>query len=406
MKKNIVTTLLLIGLAGGGYAIWAATKPKTETPAAATGGSSKGAASVHTVAVERQPIPIHLDAVGAVEADQSVAIRSEVSGVLQKINFREGDLVKAGQLLFQIDPSAPQAEVEKARANLARDQATLAEARAQAQRLAPLAEKEYVTRQEYAQAAAQEAAASATVRADEAALKAAQILLQRTRIHSPIAGRAGVLNIKPGNLVSPSAQEPLVVINGVQSVMVAFSIPQQHLQEIRTRRRDAELAVEIRHEANAEVLTHGTLALVDNAVDPQTGTIKLKARVPNAAETIWPGELVAVRLILGIEENALVVPETAVQPGQQGPFVYVADGGKARMQTIEVARQAGTQIIVSSGLEAGQQVIVNAPKNLRPGGAIKIAEDRKATNAGTEKSGTKELADRSSAISDGSSGKP
>lgn len=375
MKKTIAMTLLLTGLVGAGYTIWGATKPKTET---LTGSSPKGSTSVYTMAVEQQAIPLFLDAVGTVEADQSVAIRPEVGGVLQKIHFREGDLVKAGQLLFQIDPSVPQADVEKARATLARDQATLAEARAQAQRLAPLAEKEYITRQEYAQAAAQEATAAATVRADEAALKTAQILLERTQIYSPIAGRAGVLNIKLGNLVNPTTSESLVLINGVQSVMVVFSIPQQHLQSIRTRQRDTGLTVEIRHEVNAEVLTKGTLVLVDNTVDPQTGTIKLKARIPNPAETIWPGELVAVRLIMGIEENVLVVPETAVQPGQEGSFVYVADGGKARMQTIEVARQAGTQIIVSGGLEAGQQVIVNAPKNLRPGGAIKIMNNPQA----------------------------
>lgn len=397
MKKNIVVTAVIVAaLAGGGYGIWRATKPKTDVPAAtgAGGGSSKGPATVRTVSVETRPLPILLDAVGTVEADQSVAIRSEVNGVLQRINFREGDLVKAGQLLFQIDASAPQAEVEKARANLARDQATLAEARAQTHRLAPLAEKEYVTRQEYAQAAAQEEAASATVRADEAALTTVQIMLQRTRIHSPISGRAGVLNTKLGNLVSSSAQEPLVVINGVQSVMVAFSIPQQHLQEIRTRRSAGELTVEIRHEANADVLTTGTLALVDNAVDPLTGTIKLKARVPNQTEMIWPGELVAVRLILGIEENALVIPEAAVQPGQQGSFVYVADNGKARMQQIVIARQVGAQIVVASGLAAGEQVIVNAPQNLRPGGAIQLQDTTKAGAARDDKGAAKDPAAR------------
>lgn len=401
MKKKIIVTILIVAaLIGGGYAIWLATKPKTDVPAStAGGGGSKGPASVRTVTVETRPLPILLDAVGTVEADQSVAVRSEVNGVLQKINFREGDLVKAGQLLFQIDPSAPQAEVEKARANLARDQATLAEARAQTRRLAPLAEKEYVTRQEYAQATAQEEAASATVRADEAALTAVQIALQRTRIHSPISGRAGVLNTKLGNLVSSSAQEPLVVINGVQSVMVAFSIPQQHLQEIRTRRSGGELTVEIRHEANSEVLAKGSLVLLDNAVDPLTGTIKLKARVPNEAEKIWPGELVAVRLILGVEENALVVPEAAVQPGQQGTFVYVADNGKARMQPIVVARQVGNQMAVASGLEAGQQVIINAPQNLRPGSAIQMMDATRAAKAapGDEKGGVKERTGRASA---------
>ncbi len=366
MKKTIITILIILGAIAAGAAVWYITKPKTE---GMDGGPDKRAAKamqVHTVPVATAAVPIVLDAVGTVEADQSVAVRAEVSGVLQKIAFREGDLVKAGQLLFQIDASLPQAEVDKARANLARDQASAKEARAQASRLESLVAKEYVTQQEYALAVAQEQAANATVRADQAALKSVQAQLGYARITSPISGRAGILNIKQGNLVSAASATPLVTINATRPVMVSFSVPQQQLQAAREGQRQHPLAVEVRRDAKDEVLTKGTLAFIDNTVDTQTGTIRMKARIPNQDEIIWPGELVSLRLILGVQQDALVIPEAAIQLGQNGSFVYALVDGKAHVQAIKVARQLGSQVVVADGLDAGQQVIINPPSNLRP----------------------------------------
>lgn len=380
MKKPIIATMIVLGLVAAGYAVWVITKPKTDASSTAgagpggggPGGRPRGPAMVRTVPVKTESVPILLDAVGTVEAEQSVAVRAEAAGTLQKIFFREGDFVKAGQLLFQIDAAVPQADVERARANLARDRATLAEARAQARRLAPLAQKEYVTRQEYAQAVAQEQAAVATARANQAELKSAQIQLGRTRIHAPIAGRVGALTTKQGNLVSANSPEPLVTINATKPVLVAFSTAQQNLQEIRTRDRGEPLEVQIRRNADEPVLTSGKLAFIDNAIDPQTGTIKLKARVANENEVIWPGELVAVRLILGQQDNAIVVPEAAVQPGQQGSFVYLVENGKAKMQPVSVARQVDAKAVIAKGLKPGQQIIINAPQNLRPGAPVQL----------------------------------
>ena len=335
------------------------------------------ALAVHTVAVISAAVPVLLDAVGTVESEQSVAVRAEVSGLLKKVNFREGDLVKVGQLIFQIEASALQAEVERVRANLARDQAAWEEALAQVKRLEPLAAKEYVTQQEFAQAVAQERAAHATVQADQAALKSAQVQLGYAGINAPISGRAGILNIKQGNLVSAASTTPLVVINGTQPVMVAFSVPQQQLQEIRDGQRKRPLTVEVRRNAPDKILTTGTLAFIDNAVDTQTGTIRLKARIPNHNEILWPGELVALRLISSVQQGALVVPETAVQAGQTGPFVYLVTEGKAQVQPITVARQVGDQVVIASGVTVGQQVIVNAPKNLRPDSAVEMVDTKK-----------------------------
>jgi RND family efflux transporter MFP subunit len=380
MKKSFIAGLVLLVLIAAGVAVWFATKPKTEGMEGGPDKRAGRATPVRMVAATTAAVPIVLDAVGTVEADQSVAVRAEVNGVLQKINFREGDLVQAGQVLFQIDASLPQAEVEKARANLARDQAAAEEARAQARRLESLVAKEYVTQQEYAQAVAQERAATATVNADQAALKSMQVQLGYARITAPISGRAGILNIKQGNLVSAASATPLVVINATRPVMVAFSVPQQQLQDIRDQQRKHTLAVEVRRDARDEVLTKGTLAFIDNAVDTQTGTIRMKARIPNQDEIIWPGELVTLRLILGVQQDALVVPEAALQIGQNGSFVYAVVDGKAHMQPIKVARQMGNQVVVADGLVAGDQVIVSPPSNLRPEGAVEMlgASDGKA----------------------------
>jgi RND family efflux transporter MFP subunit len=376
MKKSTIAILVVSGVVAAGVAIWFATMPKTE----GMGGPDKRTAKpvqVRTAVVATGAVPVVLDAVGTVEADQSVAVRAEVSGVLQKIAFREGDMVKAGQLLFQIDPGVPQAEVDKAHANLARDQAAANEAQAQAHRLQSLASKEFVTQQEYAQAMAQEQAAIATVRADQAALKSVQLQLAYSRITSPISGRAGILNIKPGNLVSATSTTPLVTINATRPVMVSFSVPQQQLQAIREQQGKHALAVEVRLDAKGEVLAKGTLAFIDNAVDTLTGTIRMKARIPNQDEIIWPGELVSLRLVLGVQQDALIIPESAIQLGQNGSYVYALVDGKAHMQPVKVARQVGSQIVIAEGLDAGQQVILSPPNTLRPESPVELAGAKK-----------------------------
>lgn len=376
MKKIIIAILLVSGLVGTGAAIWYFTLPQTEETG--KGGDKRAAkpTPVRVATVARSAVPIVLDAVANAEAEQSVAVRAEVGGVLQKIYFREGDPVKAGQLLFQLEAAQARAEADKAHANLLRDQAAANEARAQMQRLQPLAEMEYVTRQEYAQAVAQEQAATATVRADRAALQAAQVQLAHARISAPISGRAGILNVKQGNLLSANQATPLVTINATDVLLAAFSVPQQHLQAIREARRKGPLAVEVRREAGQQLLGTGTLAFIDNAVDAASGTIRLKARVPNRDEAIWPGELLALRLILGVQTDALVVPETALKLGQSGAYVYVLADGKVHLQPVKVARQLGAQVVIAEGLREGQQVIVNVPGNLRPGAAVEVMADK------------------------------
>lgn len=333
------------------------------------------AIAVRTVTVQIQPMPVIVEAVGTVEPAHSVQVRAQVNGVLEEVLFREGDNVQKGQLLFRIDDRALRAGLDQATATLARDQAELQEAQAQRARLKPLAEREYITRQEYAQAVASAQALTATVQADRAQVDAARVQLGYCAIRAPIAGRSGSLAVKEGNLVSVGAATPLVVINSVQPVQVAFNIPQQYLREVRSRVESSKLRVLISREQKSGTVAEGEVIFIDNTVNLQTGTVLLKARVPNQDETLWPGEFIVARLVLNVEPNAVVVPAGAVQPGQDGPFVYVMEEAKARLQPVKVSRQVESLAVIEEGLQGGEQVIVEIPYDLAPGKTIKVASE-------------------------------
>ncbi|MGH8653145.1 MAG: efflux RND transporter periplasmic adaptor subunit [Gammaproteobacteria bacterium] len=333
------------------------------------------AIAVKTVAVKIQPMPVAVEAVGTVEPEHSVQVRAQVNGVLEEVLFREGDNVQKGQLLFRIDDRGLRAGLEQAKATLARDQAQLLETQAQRARLKPLAEREYITRQEYAQAVASAQALAATVKADRAQVDAARVQLGYCAIRAPIAGRSGSLAAKEGNLVNAAAATPLVIINSIQPVQVAFNIPQQYLQEVLGRAGSSKLRVAISREQRGGAVAEGEVVFIDNTVNPQTGTVLLKARVPNKDETLWPGEFIVAHLILKVELNAVVVPAAAVQPGQEGSFVYVVEEAKARLQPVAVSRQVEGLAIIEKGLQGGEEVITELPYDLAPGKAVKVLDE-------------------------------
>jgi RND family efflux transporter MFP subunit len=311
------------------------------------------ALAVETATVNVQPMPVYLDAVGQVQSEHSVQIRPQVSGVLRKVYFHEGDEVKNGQKLFLIDPSQYQTALTAARAEYEYD-------KQQAKRLQPLAGKEYVTTQEYddARATADQALAK---------LQQAQINLAYTDIRAPISGRTGSLGAKAGNLVAPGDSTSLVTINQMQPILVQYTLPQQNLSELRRYQAQHRIRIFITHEDGSGNLGEGDLVFVDNAVNTDTGTIMLKARVPNAHEQLWPGQYVGVRTRLTMQPEAVVVPQSAVETGQNGNFVYLIEQGKAVVRDVKVDRQVGDLAVIADGLKAGETVVTRAPRNLRPG---------------------------------------
>ena len=403
--KRLSMLLIFVALGAavwGGYWYWqqpasgasADGKSGAKTGKGEKGKGKRGAAGpvlVSVVDVKRQPMPGVISTTGTVESEHTVAVRPQVNGVLEAVMFKEGDRVRQGQVLFRIDARPMRASVEQARAALARDQAQLAQAQAQETRLKPLSEKEYITRQEYELAATSAKSSEATVAANRAALEQAQLQLSYASITAPISGRTGSLSVKPGNIVNAGAGgAPLVVINSMQPILVSLSVPQRQLDDVRRAWNTPELKVEISPNPNAPAIAQGQLVFIDNTVNPTTGTIVLKARVKNEKEELWPGQFVAARIVLRMEQDALVLPEAAVQPGQDGPFVYVVKDGRAQPVNITVDRQIGEFIVVSKGLSGNERIIREAPPTLVAGAQVTVrGEGGEPSKIGGERKGGK-----------------
>lgn len=331
--------------------------------------------------------PVLLSAVGNVVSPHTVNVRTQVTGTLKDVFFTEGDSVQAGQKLFQIDPAPYEAALAQARAQLAIDRASLAAAKAQYERMKPLIDKEYVTSQEYDNARAAADGGAARLLADQAAVKTAEINLAYTTIRAPIAGRTGSVSAKSGNLVNSNDAKPLVVLNEIDKVQVQFAIPQDDLPAVHRALAKGPLPVAVYGDDADKALAEGRLVFVENTVDTSTGTVMLKAEVDNHAHALWPGQFVTVRATLAVEPAALLVPETAVQPGAEGQYVFVVgDDHKAALRTVTVDRQVGADVVVAGGLKAGETIIARAPHNLQPGTTVISADTaRAAARAATAK---------------------
>jgi multidrug efflux system membrane fusion protein len=325
-----------------------------------------------TVAIaERRTVPFELAATGTVEPIQTVAVQAQVSGVLQRVAFREGDEVKRGQVLFQLDPRPYRAAFEQASALLSRDRAQAVNAAQEAKRYESLVEKEFVTSQQYDQVRTTAAAAQATVAGSQAAVDQARLNLQYATIRAPISGRTGSLLIREGNLVRANSTEPLVKINQLRPILVRFAVPANNLPLIQTHAAK-DLVVRAEPSGGGDP-SEGTLTFVDNAVDSTTGTILLKGRFPNDDRSLWPGGFVNVRLQLYVEPDALVIPAAAVVSGQQGSFVFVIQqDSSASTKAVTVNRTAGDFAIVSGDVQPGDRVVVDGQLRLRQGSKVQI----------------------------------
>ncbi|HSC30289.1 MAG TPA: efflux RND transporter periplasmic adaptor subunit [Gemmatimonadaceae bacterium] len=321
--------------------------------------------------VEKRDVPYEIDATGTIEPMQTVSVSAQVGGILTHIDFKEGDDVKQGQVLFQIDPRPFQAALQQARAGLAKDSAQLTTALQDEQRFAQLVQKDYVTQQQYDQAKANALSSKATVNADEALVETAQLNLEYATIRSPIAGRAGAILLKEGNLVHAGGT-PLVVINQIRPIMARFAVSAIHLPRIRKYQSDT-LSVVAQPASGLGAPSRGMLSFLDNAVDTTTGTIMMKARFSNTDAVLWPGEFVNVALELYVEKGAVVVPTTAVVQGQSGTAVFtVNDSGVAEQRPVQVERTAGDMSIIEKGLTPGQTVVTDGQLRITDGTKVQI----------------------------------
>jgi membrane fusion protein, multidrug efflux system len=329
------------------------------------------AVPVTVATVEQRAVPFELAATGTVEPIQTVAVQAQVGGILNRVAFKEGDEVKQGQVLFQLDARPYQAALAQAQALLARDRAQATNAAQDVKRYEALVEKQYVTTQQFDQVKTTAAANEATLAGSQAAVDQARLNLQYATIRAPISGRTGSLLVREGNLLRSNASEPLVVINRLRPILVRFAVPANNLPLIQEH-LGKNVVVRAGPSGGGD-LNEGTLSFVDNAVDSSTGTILLKGRFPNDDGSLWPGGFVDVRLQLYIEPNALVVPAAAVVNGQQGSFVFVIQpDSSASTKAVTVSRTEGDLAIVQGDVQPGDRVVVDGQLRLRQGSKVQI----------------------------------
>ena len=362
--------LLVLLLAGGGawlrHRSMAAEKPAATAPPPVV---------ATTVRVQQRDMPITLTGVGTVSALQSVTVRARIDGQLDKVGFIEGQDVKEGQLLAQIDPRTLQAQLAQILAQKAKDQAQLQNARRDLQRYTDLIRQDAATQQTLDTARAQVAQLEAALQSDDAQINFARVQLSYTRITAPISGRVGARLVDPGNIVHAADPNGLVVINQIDPIAVVFTLPEDAFQNInRALRASPQPLTVLAYARNGEeMLGQGSLILLNNQIDTSSGTVQLKARFPNAEHKLWPGQYVNARLVLGQRRQALTVPAGVVQRGPNGVYAYVVDADNtARMQPIQVADIQDGVAVIEHGLSAGQRVVLDGQYKLKAG--LRVAE--------------------------------
>ena len=373
-RRFVIFGLLLAVLVGAGLATYFVTDGRAKE---GKNSKAKGPPPVPVMvaAVQQQTVPVRLHAIGNVEAFSTVAVKARVGGQILEVNFREGQPVKKGEILFRIDPRPFEAALRQAEANALRDRAGRDQARSQAKRYQELLDKNFISKEAYAQIRTNAETAEATAKASQAALENARLALEYCTIRSSLDGYVGRALLQAGNVVRADDAAPLVVINQVRPIYVNFGIPEQHLPGVRRYMAAGPLGVEVVPVDAQQGAPRGTLIFVDNAVDPSTGTIRLRAQFDNADAALWPGQFVNVSVRLHEQADALVVPATAVQTGPEGQYVYViGDDLVADVRRITVQRTDGERAIVEKGLAKGERVVTRGQLRLGPKVRVQIAK--------------------------------
>ncbi|MSQ54060.1 MAG: efflux RND transporter periplasmic adaptor subunit [Betaproteobacteria bacterium] len=376
--KAVAAAVAVAVLAGAGAAIY------YRGDAADKGKDKKGAAAavpVSVIAAQQKTVPVRVQAIGNVEAFSTVSLKARVDGQILEVTSREGQEVKKADVLFRIDPRPFEASLRQAEANALRDAAARDQARSQERRYLELLEKNFVSKEAYAQIRTNADTAEATAKASQAALENARLNLEYCTIRSPIDGFVGKVLLQMGNLVKANDTGALVVINQVKPVYTNFAVPEQELSVIRKYMSAGPLAVEVSAPKSDAPAVVGRLVFVDNAVDQTTGTIRMRAQFDNADTALWPGQFVNVSLRLYDEENAVIIPSRTLQTGPVGQFVYVImPDMTAQVRKVTVSRNEGEFAVVAAGIKAGEQVVIRGALRLSAGAKVTItAEGGKAS---------------------------
>jgi membrane fusion protein, multidrug efflux system len=401
-----ITVLVLVAMLATTACNTASKEADGPTPGKGKGGrrGDGGPVPVLVTTVQQKDVPINIDVIGNVEAYSTISVKAQVGGQLTYVGFQEGDFVKKNDHLFTIDPRPYQAALNQAKANLARDNAALTQAqanlakdmanakyaRAEAGRYEELVGQGIVSKEQADQIGSNADALGQSVAADKAAIESAkaqivastaavenaQVQMSYTTIQSPIDGRTGNLAVKQGNIVAPNTTE-LMTITELQPIYVTFSIPEAQLPDVKKYMAQGKLPVFASPQDDNTQQERGVLTFIDNTVDPTTGTIKLKGTFENMNKTLWPGEFVRVTLRLTMRPNAVVVPNQAVQTGQDGQFVYVVKEDRTvEMRPVVTGARVDQELVVDQGLEPGETVVTEGQLRLTPGSRVQIQGGR------------------------------
>jgi RND family efflux transporter MFP subunit len=370
IRKGIVRILLSATVAVAGIGAWYAARGQTaaagETSSAGHAAKA-GAVAVRTVTATRKDVPVELQAAGTVVPLRAVDIRPQTSSILRAVHVREGQTVSAGELLFTLDDRNDRAALDKARAQLARDRATLADLERQHRRALDLAAQGYISPGAVDTLQSQVDAQRALVGSDLAAVQAAEVALGYDTIRAPMAGRVGAIAVHPGSLVQPS--NALLTIVQIDPIEVGFSVPESSLPGLLAAQKAGRVAVQAALKPPGATLS-GNLSFIDNAVDSSAGTVRVKARFDNHDAAMWPGQYVDVRLAAATLRDAVVIPAAAIVTDPSGRFVYSMESdGTAKPRRIELNHAFGTEAAVS-GLAGGERIVVEGKQNLRPGSRV------------------------------------
>ena len=386
-KRRIVVTLLsglvIAGVAAVYFAPWQQTVTQMPGPKR-KGFGAGGPEAIPVVAVDAKlaDVPVYLDGVGTARALNTVTVRAQVDGKLLNISFIEGQDVKKGYVLAKIDPTIYQAQYDQAVAKKAQDEATLANARLDLERYVRLSATNAINKQQLDTQKALVNQLEAQIKSDVAAIENARAYLSYTDVVAPLTGRTGIRLIDEGNLVKASDTTGIVVITQLQPISVFFSLPQQALPELNRGLAEGVLPVAALGADGKTVLDRGKVVVIDNQVDPTTGTVKIKGEFPNSQLQLWPGQFVNIQLLIDTLRQVVVVPTAAVQRGPTGPFVYVVqDNSTVGMRPVTLTKQDDREAVIGSGIRAGDRVVTTGFARLTDGSRVAVSAAPNAPDA-------------------------
>ncbi|MDI1345090.1 MAG: efflux RND transporter periplasmic adaptor subunit [Pseudolabrys sp.] len=370
-RRYIIYAVVLLAVAGALYYVFGTSAQQQRRTSRF---AADGPVPVLVAPAALADVPVYLDAVGTTKALNTVTVRAQVDGKLLSVGFKEGQDVKKGDVLAQIDPTTFKATLDQALAKKAQDEALLANTKNDLARYEQLAATNAINKQQADTQRSLVAQYTAQVQSDQAAAESAQATLAYTTIKAPIDGRTGIRAVDEGNIVKASDSTGIVTITQVQPISVMFNLPQQYLSQVNDAFAKGPLKVDAQRSDNDAVIDRGTLTVVDNQVDASTGTVKLKAEFPNASLQLWPGQFANVRLLIDTLKQVVVIPTGAVQRGPTGTFIYVVkDDNSATIRPIVVQKQDETQTVIKSGVTPPERVVTTGFARLTEGAKVTVS---------------------------------